>query len=194
MIPSTRKVEARSRRPSSTVHVTCIHYCIPSAGVAANNKVRRAQWVCFVADSFVCEVASIGQDGERSQRDRTVLQGFVRHFEHHLHGELAAPQGGKNGRSCTRRLLLTFLNTNLAIKQTTVLSPWLSLPAHRPSHPGCRNIPASGGEQLCFPHWQHVCDGSGTADHLRRRHRGRHRARRVGRHRAMEAPPGHCKY
>ena len=72
--------------------------------------------MCFVADLFVCEVASIGQDGERSQRDRTVLQGFVRHFEHHLHGELAAPQGGKNGRSCTRRLLLTFLKHKLSDK------------------------------------------------------------------------------
>ena len=73
-------------------------------------------------------------------------------------------------------------------------SPWLPPPAHRARYPGRRDIPASGGKQLCLPNRQLVCDGSSAVDHLRCRHRGHHSARRVGSHRAMEAPPGHCKH
>ena len=97
--------------------------------------------------------ANIGQDGERSQRDCTVLQGFVHHFEHPLLGELAARAAGEKGRSCTRMFFVDLSKHKLAIKQAYLPSFLrLSLSAHRPSHPRCRNIPASGGEQLCLPH------------------------------------------
>ena len=62
-------------------------------------------------------VQDIGQDGERSQQDCTVLQGFVHHFEHPLLGELAAPQG-KKGRGCTRMFFVDLSKHKLAIKQT----------------------------------------------------------------------------
>ena len=63
----------------------------------------------YIGCVIVCE--DIGQDGERSQRDCTVLQGFVHHFEHPLLGELAAPQG-KKGRGCTRMFFVDLSNTN----------------------------------------------------------------------------------
>ena len=139
------------------MHGTCTHHC--SITVFAFRvrvwqliKVCRVHWVCYCCCRLVCE--DIGQDGERSQRDCTVLQGFVHHFEHPLLGELAAPQG-KKGRGCTRMFffVVDLSKHKLAIKQTYLPSFLrLSSPAHRPSHPRCRNIPASGGEQLCLPH------------------------------------------